>query len=59
MDHVLAVKPSVHVPATIAQLTSTLFKQQVKALLRDLSEEVERQVLLQSPSESEASSSSK
>jgi hypothetical protein len=47
VEHVLAVKPSIPVPATIAQLTATLFKQQVKGLLRDLSEEVERQVLLQ------------
>jgi hypothetical protein len=44
VDHVLGINPSLYVPAPIAKFISKLLEGQVKDLLQDLTEEVERQV---------------
>lgn len=43
IEHVLAVKPLLSIPAVVAPYTSSIFKQQVAALLADLAAEIERQ----------------
>ena len=42
VEHVLAVKPLVDVPPAVAPYTSSIFKQQVAGLLRDLAGEAAR-----------------
>lgn len=44
IEHVLAVKPLLAIPAAIAPYTSSIFKEQVAALLQDLNREICRQV---------------
>jgi len=43
VEHVLAVKPLVSIPAAIAPYTSSIFKKQVADLLQDLEHEIIRQ----------------
>ncbi len=43
VEHVLAVKPLMPIPAAISQYTKNIFTRQVMAILADLSAEVERQ----------------
>eukprot|EP00775_Hariotina_reticulata_P013851 gene13851-13973_t len=43
VEHVLAVKPLVSIPAAIAPYTSSIFKKQVADLLQDLEQEINRQ----------------
>jgi hypothetical protein len=43
VEHVLAVKPLVTIPAVIAPYTASIFKAQVAALLSDLQAEINKQ----------------
>jgi hypothetical protein len=43
IEHVLAVKPVLAIPAAVANYTSSIFKSQVAALLADLQAEIDRQ----------------
>jgi len=43
IEHVLAVKPLLSIPAAVAPYTSSIFKSQVAALLQDLEAELDRQ----------------
>lgn len=43
IEHVLAVKPLLSIPAAVAPYTGKIFKSQVAALLQDLKGEIDRQ----------------
>lgn len=43
IEHILAVKPLLSIPAAVAPYTSSIFKSQVSALLADLQAEIDRQ----------------
>jgi hypothetical protein len=43
IEHILAVKPLLSIPAAVAPYTSSIFKSQVAALLADLQAEIDRQ----------------
>jgi hypothetical protein len=47
VEHVLAVKPMLAIPAAVAPYTSSIFKKQVALLLQDLQAEIERQAAAQ------------
>jgi hypothetical protein len=47
IEHVLAVKPMLAIPAAVAPYTSSIFKKQVALLLQDLQAEIERQAAAQ------------
>ncbi|WIA13817.1 hypothetical protein OEZ85_007364 [Tetradesmus obliquus] len=49
VEHVLAVKPLLAIPAAVAPYTSSIFKKQVALLLQDLQAEIERQAAAQAP----------
>lgn len=44
IEHILAVKPVMEIPAAIAPYTSSIFKQQVGKLLQDLQHAIDRQL---------------
>ena len=44
IEHVLAVKPLLSIPAAVAPYTSSIFKSQVATLLADLQAELDRQM---------------
>lgn len=44
IEHILAVKPVMDIPAYIAPYTSSIFKQQVGKLLQDLEQAIAREV---------------
>lgn len=44
IEHILAVKPVMEIPAAIAPYTSSIFKQQVGKLLQDLEHAIDRQL---------------
>jgi hypothetical protein len=43
IEHILAVKPLLSIPAAVSPYTSSIFKSQVSALMADLQAEIDRQ----------------